>query len=208
MRSRLPPWRIMLTTCLWPTFTTFSWFTCRGHTSVQSLMAGFGTDVRGLRYNLTTWLASASREAKLVDPLSLTVILRTWDSLSMFVYTRRKQNHLSHPNAKRRSRTFTVVNSMKKPAADKTFKDLQRLPTLSWSLRWLHAGPDAISRQTAHQSDWQMMQQQLDWPQEEGGTDGVLQYDEKCPNYTVCANTDWMFEQRDEQRCIIQKLHG
>lgn len=90
--------------------------------------------------------------------------------------------------------------SMKKPAADKTFKDLQQLLTLTWSLRRLHAGPDAISRQTAHQSDWQMMQQQLDWPQEEGGTDGVLQYDEECPNYTQCANTDW----RDEQRCIIQ----
>lgn len=28
IRSRFPPWRIMLTTCLWPTFTTFSWFTC------------------------------------------------------------------------------------------------------------------------------------------------------------------------------------
>lgn len=32
IRSRFPPWRIMLTTCLWPTFTTFSWFTCHKHT--------------------------------------------------------------------------------------------------------------------------------------------------------------------------------
>lgn len=31
IRSRFPPWRIMLTTCLWPTFTTFSWFTCEKH---------------------------------------------------------------------------------------------------------------------------------------------------------------------------------
>lgn len=47
LRTRwFPPWRIMVTTCRWPTLTTFSLFTCGGRRRAVSA-GGHGTRRRG-----------------------------------------------------------------------------------------------------------------------------------------------------------------